>query len=450
MESLQLRSLQLRISGGTSTNELDRLHGKVFADIRRQSERDFPRGATRSGLVETTRCQSSERKGNFFLLMVIAHTADGKLILRHELQYSQAQYKQWLDLLKLYLAMEEWFHDARFKDEVDRARPVVAAVISKIKKYFPRSEDTYGYKIPKMHALAKMIEYICLFGSAINFYGGPGEASHKEFVKAPGLKTQRRLCEFASQIAEQYYNVMVTNKACKYVDIALAENVLHDDTAHFTNNIEEVEYTVEGKYTVDLYVDNTVHVATKNKHVKKHGLHPSLVKVFRRLGEESDGEGNISDVQKSNHRFSGYTRATVIGTDGEKTSYNAHPYFHGGPWYDWAFVYYEIEEEFGSVSKYYPSKILGFVKDNDDEVHAIIMCSCDPLPWGQLEDNFVAKFKLCSKPGEEQVVPLSSLVHPIGVVPDYGSMDPDDYVLILPKGQWSDYFGQIVERDGES
>lgn len=117
--------------------ELDNLHIIALSELRRQSERDFPRGATRSGLVESTRCQSSERKGNFFILMVIAHTADGKLILQHELQYSQAQYKKWLELLKLYLAMEEWFHDARSKDEVENARVAVAEVITLIKKYFP-------------------------------------------------------------------------------------------------------------------------------------------------------------------------------------------------------------------------------------------------------------------------------------------------------------------------
>jgi hypothetical protein len=31
----------------------------------------------------------------------------------------------------------------------------------------------------------------------MNFFGGPGEAAHKFFVKAPGLKTQRRAKEFA-------------------------------------------------------------------------------------------------------------------------------------------------------------------------------------------------------------------------------------------------------------
>lgn len=64
-----------------------------------------------------------------------------------------------------------------------------------------------------MHGMAKMQDYVCLFGSAINFYGGPGEASHKSFVKAPGLKTQRRMCEFAKQTAGQYYNIMMVNKA---------------------------------------------------------------------------------------------------------------------------------------------------------------------------------------------------------------------------------------------
>ena len=59
-----------------------------------------------------------------------------------------------------------------------------------------------------MHALAKMPDYICQFGSGMNFYGGPGEASHKQFVKAPGLKTQRRVIEFASQTAKQYYTIM--------------------------------------------------------------------------------------------------------------------------------------------------------------------------------------------------------------------------------------------------
>jgi hypothetical protein len=52
-----------------------------------------------------------------------------------------------------------------------------------------------------------------LFGSGINFYGGPGESAHKHFIKIPGQRTQQRVSEFAKQIALQYYNMLVS----KYV-----------------------------------------------------------------------------------------------------------------------------------------------------------------------------------------------------------------------------------------
>ena len=56
------------------------------------------------------------------------------------------------------------------------------------------------------------------YGSAMNFYGGTGESAHKIFVKAPGQKTQRRVSEFASQVATQYYNMIITTKALGSID----------------------------------------------------------------------------------------------------------------------------------------------------------------------------------------------------------------------------------------
>ena len=56
----------------------------------------------------------------------------------------------------------------------------------------------------------------------MNFYGGPGESHHKVFVKAPGIKTQRRVGEFAMQTANQYYNMMVTNLALRALPTTIA------------------------------------------------------------------------------------------------------------------------------------------------------------------------------------------------------------------------------------
>jgi hypothetical protein len=64
-------SLQGLMSGGKSREDLDGQHVRMFNAIRRQSERDFPRGATRSGLIDSTRCQSSEQKAICFFSALI-------------------------------------------------------------------------------------------------------------------------------------------------------------------------------------------------------------------------------------------------------------------------------------------------------------------------------------------------------------------------------------------
>jgi hypothetical protein len=64
-----------------------------------------------------------------------------------------------------------------------------------------------------MHGMTTMQSYIKLFGSGINFYGGPGGAAHKTFVKAAGQKTQRQLSKFAQQTAHQYYYMMLSTHA---------------------------------------------------------------------------------------------------------------------------------------------------------------------------------------------------------------------------------------------
>ncbi len=79
-----------------------------------------------------------------------------------------------------------------------------------ITKKNPRNTNTNGYNLPKMHEITKMQEYMKLFGSGINFYDGPGETAHKQFIKIPGQRTQHRVSEFAQQTALQYYNMLVS------------------------------------------------------------------------------------------------------------------------------------------------------------------------------------------------------------------------------------------------
>ncbi len=52
-----------------------------------------------------------------------------------------------------------------------------------------------------------------LFGSGIDFHGGPGESAHEQCIEIPGQITQRRVSEFAQQTALQNYNILVSSHA---------------------------------------------------------------------------------------------------------------------------------------------------------------------------------------------------------------------------------------------
>jgi hypothetical protein len=152
-------------------------------------------------------------KGNLFQLLCIAHATNGSRVVKRSLSLSDTKRKQYIEFLKLYLGMEEWFHDSNSKLQVINAQPQIAKILQSSQHFFPRNSNTNGYNLPKMDGITKMQEYMTLFGSGINFYCGPGESAHKQFIKIPGQRTQQIVSEFAQQTALQYYNMLVSGYA---------------------------------------------------------------------------------------------------------------------------------------------------------------------------------------------------------------------------------------------
>ncbi len=112
--------------------------------------------------------------------------------------------------------MEEWFHNCNDKEEVNQARPLIAKVLKLLQWLFPRADNANGYCIPKMHGMTKFQYYINRYRCAMNFYGGMGESARKIFVKTPGQKTQRHVSEFASQTANQFYDILTATATCSH------------------------------------------------------------------------------------------------------------------------------------------------------------------------------------------------------------------------------------------
>jgi hypothetical protein len=101
-----------------------------------------------------------------------------------------------------------------------------------------------------MHDITKMHEYMMPFESGINFYGGPGESAHKQFIKILGQRTQQRVSEFAQQTALQYYNMLVSGYAVH--DCMISSNLYkqsgNTDTVDSTEPNGDIVIEMSEKY----------------------------------------------------------------------------------------------------------------------------------------------------------------------------------------------------------
>jgi hypothetical protein len=80
-------SFRDQMGGGKDRDLIDRQHIQISNLIERQSERDFPQGSLRNGLIDETKCQSLEQKGILLRLLCIAHTTNGSSVMKRSLKY---------------------------------------------------------------------------------------------------------------------------------------------------------------------------------------------------------------------------------------------------------------------------------------------------------------------------------------------------------------------------
>jgi hypothetical protein len=207
--------------------------------------------------------------------------------------------------------MEECFHDCNDKDEVNVSRGEISKVLSALQKFFPRLDHTNGYSIPKTHGMTKMQSYIMLFGSGINFYGGPGEAAHKSFMKSAQQKTQRRLSKFAKQTAHQYYYMMLSSCAVQHLTecssrLVRSVEVSNEDMIHSKHqeNDDNVQVLLSGQYEInvsqavinEMQTEHTVTVAWLTENTDKNrNLKYKLSKDLVWCLHNSFGRSNYKD-----------------------------------------------------------------------------------------------------------------------------------------------------------
>jgi hypothetical protein len=179
-----------------------------------------------------------------------------------------------------------------------------------------------------------------LFGSGINFYGGHRGSAHKQFIKIPGQRTQRRVSEFAQQTALQYYNMLVSSHAAH--DCQMRQNLYkqsrNTDTDFACSDTKgEVVIEMSGKYDFTVTREVIEMMETESKVIVNWSYDYQIVK-----GSSDKYNLNKYYVKVLHKRFcssigtnvTGFTKATIISTSGEHTQFYAHPCVQGHPWYD--------------------------------------------------------------------------------------------------------------------
>jgi hypothetical protein len=183
--------------------------------------------------------------------------------------------------------------------------------------------------------------------ACINFYGGPGESAHKQFIKIPGQRTQQRVSEFAQQTALQYYNMVVSSYAvhdCQIKSNLYKQSGNSEIDLETTKPKRDIFIEMTEKYDfkvtcelIDMMEEESKVIVNWSYDVKilkgscqKYNLNKDLVKVLHKRLCSSIGT-----------IVTGFTKATITSTSGDRTQFYAHPCLQGHQWYDWALVHFQ-------------------------------------------------------------------------------------------------------------
>jgi hypothetical protein len=434
--------------GKTLMNDIERVHHNLNHRLRRNSERDFPRGSDRNGCLKNTLVNASERRGNLFRLLCICHTDQISRRLTDILKEKRVPIKDFIKCIKLYLSLEEWMHTTIPKVEIEASRTLVSEIVTLIQKCFPRTDENgaeigQGWKFPKMHALTKFIDYMILFGSAINFFGGVGECNHKKFVKDTGCNTQKRTNTFTSQVATRYSETMTFDLANHC--IKTRHNKLYGIISEGLEKKKDVP-VMEGRYVLTFEGLTAEGTFDYTKTLRRTNLPDRCVQAIALFAAKQDD-------YRDNYSVTGYTACKFL-LDGRSEIFRAiSSFMDDGHWYDWCLVEWE---ESGLYSTF-PGRILGFFNldhsgscENLMEcIHVVVESSCTPVSMDDLSESFIKKFKMPTddKLGDyTYLVPLSTISHPLCVFKNYGGQF-NEFFCVLPQRKWGAFFSARIHLD---
>lgn len=497
------------ISDKTNKDKLNEIFRTMSGYLDRQSERDFPRRATRFAFTDGTCITATESKGNMLCLLLVLMTRDGFELVEQHLRAvpgNKTSVASVISAIEGLLAYEKWVNQTNAVSEVLHARKHIEATMKKVLDTFPRDGlSSVAWDIPKFHgALARLDVQMVADGSGAAWTSAHGENFHKELVKKNARNTQMRVASLAKQMANRVTEGFPIEIAARTLQPRLMPNheiaaqmlatpipttVTTRETRSYMNpNIEKVQQANSHRGKFSLVVPGLMFASTQ---ISEMGTAPYEIKWKNKYKHSATGNKTFSElvIGISNWAIHNHWLTEVIctgyttmkkrdPTTGDKVTYRADPKWLDKEWRDWAIVdSYPAGTNLpnvggGDVGNFCPGWICGFVTFDqpgfptpnrierrrrgifnptvDPDLYAIVRCANNTM---EFDKKFVSRFQLQDTVESMYVLPMWAIIGPLAVVPDMHTgqfrtlQDKDAFIAVKPYRLWGDHFGRRIRDD---
>ena len=223
---------------------IDELAKKIGEIMKRQSDKDMPRIYFSQGITclrdSKNKMSAHEMQGVLILLLLMLcstggsdlfYTYNEKKGVQKNRGMGQTRAAQWIKLIERCICLEELMKSTTGISQADMKKIQTFIPAFLHQDYLPTINRTNGMgsNCVKFHLLKHYAEDNVRFGLGANYCSGPGESMHKENVKKPSKRTQRRTSVFDQQSAKRIVEQVVIKRAMKkYSPSKKVDLVSHD------------------------------------------------------------------------------------------------------------------------------------------------------------------------------------------------------------------------------
>ena len=326
----------------------------------------FPRLIFADGITTLSHTTAETYMGMMLSIVIAGLTKDGRRLFKSDKsRVGPAMYLNMLEAFEMLLAFWAWLKKDKYWDCGDakamlEAEDAACKLMSQILKLWPR-EKGQGWEKPKFHETRHYAFNIHMFGKVLNWHSGPQEHNHIDNVKNHASATQKRVMVFDWQLANRLVDKYVIDYAHSIIQQQVEESAYqrmkaykessHGNTvpnqasvqAHANDAMIAEDVTMAGKFTIRFQQPKNPRQPIIAQYWWKSNRQTTYMldaTIVNAVAKQWFLPLSFKERKRGLHVY-GYTEYHR-----DESVFRAHPnYRNEGPWYDYALLTWEQEEE---------------------------------------------------------------------------------------------------------